>query len=237
MQNKKILVFASGGKDGGGSGFQVLVESTKTGILDGEIVGVVSNHENGGVSKRAEKFGINFCHFPLPREAEDYIKIAEHFNADLIACSGWLKLVKGLKQGSVMCPSKIINIHPGPLYHGDPIAFFGGKGMHGHAVHEAVLKSYKEGKIRFTELTIHFVTEKYDDGPIIFRFPVAINEFDTADDIASRVLENEHGWQPFITNLVLLGLISWDGKNPESLNVPQWYKFHLPNNLPNKIHA
>ena len=215
---KKIIVFASGTKDGGGSGFENLVKATRDGRLSGEIVTVVSNHENGGVRQRADRLGVKFVHFPAKKPvegeigpefgpefgtAENYRKIAD--DADLVCLSGWLKLVTGLD------PRKTINIHPGPLPR------FGGAGMYGHHVHEAVMEAYKNGEVKNSAVSMHFVTEKFDEGPLFFSQPVPILMDDTADTLATRVLEAEHKWQPLITDKVLRGEISWDGKNPESL--------------------
>jgi folate-dependent phosphoribosylglycinamide formyltransferase PurN len=225
-QNKKIIVFASGTKDGGGSGFENLVNASQDGRLSGQIVAVVSNHENGGVRQRADRLGIKFVHFPAKKSvdgetgtefspefgtAENYRKIAG--DADLVCLSGWLKLVTGLD------PRKTINIHPGPLPR------FGGAGMYGYHVHEAVMEAYKNGapnaatgkKVTHSAVSMHFVTEKFDEGPLFFSQPVEILPDDTADTLAARVLEAEHKWQPLITDKVLRGEISWDGKNPETL--------------------
>jgi phosphoribosylglycinamide formyltransferase 1 len=200
---KKIIIFASGTKDGGGSGFENLVNATKKGILNAEISAVVSNHENGGVRERADRLGIKFIHFTEPRTAERYGEITK--DADLVCLSGWLKLVTGLD------PKKTINIHPGPLPR------FGGAGMYGHHVHEAVMEAYKTGEVTHSAVSMHFVTEKYDEGPLFFSQSVPIMPDDTAETLAKRVLEAEHKWQPIITEKVLSGEISWDGKNPESL--------------------
>lgn len=223
--NKKIIVFASGAKDGGGSGFENLVNATKNGVLNAEILAVISNHENGGVRERADRLGIKFIHFAArklpdsgefvdkegnkidPSEfatAENYRKLTE--GADLVCLSGWLKLVTGLD------PKKTINIHPGPLPR------FGGAGMYGHHVHEAVMESYKKGEVTHSAVSMHFVTEKYDEGPLFFSQSVPILPDDTAETLAKRVNEAEHKWQPIITEKVLSGEISWDGKNPSSLN-------------------
>ena len=209
-ETKKIIVFASGGSKGGGSGFQKLVEGLLTGILSAKIVAVVSNHANGGVKKIADNFGIKFVHFSGPWEAGEYQQIVEKYNPDLIALSGWIKHAKGLD------PKKTINIHPGPLPE------FGGQGMFGHHVHEAVLKAYSQKKILFSAVTMHFVTEQYDMGPIIFSYPVHIGKDYDADKIADEVNKIEHGWQAFITNLVVNGIIFWDGKDQKSLVVPEY---------------
>ena len=207
---KKIIVFASGSSKGGGSGFQKLVEGSLTGILNAKIVAVVSNHLDGGVKKIADNFGIKFIYFSGLWEKNEYQRIIEEYDPDLIALSGWLKHVKGLD------PRKTINIHPGPLPE------FGGQGMFGYHVHESVIENYSRGRIYFSAVTMHFVTEYYDDGPIIFSYSVYIGKNYDADKIADEVNKIEHGWQAYITNLVVNGAISWDGKDVESLVVPEY---------------
>ena len=211
---KSILIFASGTADGGGSGFQTLVESTTTGILDAKIVGAVSNHKNGGVYKKAQLLDMPFIYFSGPFAAENYHTIIQNSACDFVVLSGWLKLMCGIN------PATTINIHPGLLPR------FGGVGMYGIYVHEAVLDAYHHGEITHSAVTMHFVTEKYDKGPIFFQYPVPIRQDDTADTLKERVGEIEHSWQPFITNFVVKGDISWDGKDPSTLRVPAWYNFH-----------
>lgn len=72
LRKSRIVVFASGSKEGGGSGFENMVNTTQNGILNAEVSAVVSNHEHGGVRERADRPGISFIHFPLPRTAERY---------------------------------------------------------------------------------------------------------------------------------------------------------------------
>jgi folate-dependent phosphoribosylglycinamide formyltransferase PurN len=208
MSKPRLLVFASGTSTGGGSGFEKLVSATQNGILDAEIIGVVSNHRNGGVEQKAERLNIRFQYFPGPWTAERYRHIIGIFSPDFVALSGWLKMVYGLD------PKTTFNIHPGPL------PDFGGQGMYGHHVHEAVLKTYKAGKIKYSAVSMHFVTQEYDKGPVFFWFPIPILDSDTADDIGSRVNHAEHYWQPRITNLVVRGEIYWDGRDPASLKTP-----------------
>jgi phosphoribosylglycinamide formyltransferase-1 len=107
-------------------------------------------------------------------------------------CSGWLKFVRGLD------PSKTVNIHPGPL------PKFGGPGMYGHYVHEAVMAAYRRGEIIQSAVTMHFVDDvAYDNGPIIFQMPVLIRPDDDAETLAKRVNEKERAWQSHILNLVV----------------------------------
>lgn len=202
---KRILVFASGSIDGGGSGFQVLVEASRDNRLYADIVGVVSNHAEGGVYQKAKALGILFRYFAGPWEAEEYQKIVVEFHPDLVCLSGWLKPVVGLDSKAT------INIHPGPLPR------FGGKGMYGHHVHEAVMEAFHKGEITHSAVTMHFVIEKYDEGPVFFRLPIEILTDDTPETLAKRVNQAEHQWQPIITNLIVNGVISWDGVRPESL--------------------
>ncbi len=194
----RILVFASGSAEGGGSGFEELVEFSRTepAVLKAEIVGAVSNHARGGVYERAKRLGVKFIHWPGPFAAEDYRNLVEKlFRADYVMLSGWLKPVRGLD------PARTINIHPGPLPE------FGGPGMYGHHVHEAVVRAYQEGWLKQSAVTMHFVTEEYDRGPIILRLPVSIRENDTPETLAARVNEKERAWQAYVLNLVAHGLI------------------------------
>lgn len=218
MSVPKTLVFATGSAKGGGSGFEKLVLSTRSGVLDTEIVGVVSNYAQGGVQKLAEKYKIPFIPFLGPWTAEAYQKIAKESRADFFALSGWLKIVLGLDPNTRFNPQTVINNHP------SLIPKFCGKGMYGHHVHEAVIPAYQRGEITRTGLTMHFVDEVYDHGPIFFQCTVKINEDDTPDSIGDRVNKQEHRFQSIITNLVVNGLISWDGVNPKSLVVPSGYE-------------
>ena len=214
----KILVFASGSAEGGGSGFEKLVEASRGGPLDAEIVAVVSSHANGGVRERADRLGVPFTHFPLPREAADYQRIADASGATLFTLSGWLKMVKGLNLATGFSPKTVINIHPGPLPE------FGGPGLYGHHVHEAVMEAFKAGEVTHSAVTMHFVDEVYDRGPAFFRLNIKVEAGDTPDFLGARVNRWEHRCQPEITNLVAHDLIRWDGVNPGSLVVPDGYE-------------
>jgi len=190
----RILVFASGDPKGGGSGFQELVEFSRTQppVLDAQIIMVVSNHQNGGVRKRADALHVPFEYWPGPYDAKGYRAFVEKHEADFVMCSGWLKFVRGLDA------AKTVNIHPGPLPR------FGGAGMYGHHVHEAVMAAYRRGEITQSAVTMHFVDEAaYDHGPIIFQMPVLIRPEDDAESLAKRVNEKERAWQSHILNLVI----------------------------------
>jgi len=238
MVKKKLIIFASGSKEAGGSGFENLVEATRTGVLDADITAVVSNHEYGGVRERADKLGIPFIYFSPNRHSQilknlrmsddevteviaaAYKKVVEESGAEWVALSGWLKLVKGLD------PAKTLNIHPAPLslLNGR----FGGEGMYGHHVHEAVKEALDAGEITESGVTMHFVTDEYDRGPVFFEVRVPLAKEMNADEIGKAVNEVEHTWQPKITNMVVRGQISWDGRDSNTLTVPEGYAFLPP---------
>jgi phosphoribosylglycinamide formyltransferase-1 len=211
----RVLVFASGDEKGGGSGFQELVEFSRTHppVLDAQIVGVVSNHQRGGVRRRADSLHIPFEYWPGPFNAEGYRAFVKKYQADFVMCSGWLKFVRGLD------PAKTVNIHPGPLPQ------FGGARMYGHFVHEAVMAAYHRGEIIQSAVTMHFVDEAaYDHGPIIFQMPILIRPDDDAGTLALRVNEKERAWQSHILNLVVHrhiylidGKVFYEGDAPKRL--------------------
>ena len=206
----KLIVFASGTKDGGGSGFKNLVSATKKGELDAEIVAVVSNHKHGGVRQRADRLGIPFV---LYTPESSYTEIVAGSGAEWIALSGWLKHVSGLD------PAVTFNIHPALLSFDN--GRFGGKGMYGNHIHEAVKKALDAGEIAESGFTMHFVTDEHDRGPAFFEYRVPLEKNMSADNIETAVRAAEHEWQPKLTNMIVHGDIHWDGKDPETLVVPK----------------
>lgn len=235
METPELLIFASGGKDpkSGGSGFEQLVLASRSGILRAKIVGVVSNHEHGGVRERADRLGVRFIHFPKPWTGERYEQILKDSGAQWVALSGWLKLVVVRRLGFSgflarlfgknrgLDPRRTFNIHPALLsaLHG----IFGGSGMYGYHVHEAVKKELDAGQMSESGFTMHFVTAEYDQGPTIYEYRVPLTPGMSAQEIGAAVNAAEHKFQPIITDDVIHGRISWDGKNPRSLRVPPGY--------------
>ena len=211
MQKKRVFVFAAGTKDGGGSGVLNLYDQARvTSGLNYEIIGVSSNHENGGVRRKAEG-RIPFRYFSSGTwSAEEYRSILNKFEPDLVALSGWLKPVRGIPAAMT------INIHPGRL------PAYGGKHMHGDAVHAAVLKN----KEKFTAVTMHFVPDYddvgYDRGPVFFEKLVPVLPDDTVETLRTRVNAVEHQWQPYLTHLVAHGYIAL---KEGQVKVPLGYPF------------
>ena len=197
-----ILVFASGTKTGGGSGFETMVRATQARppILDASICAVITNHSDGGVWHKAQALGIPAEYWAGPYLAEGYQYYVKHFNADYVMLSGWLKLVSGLD------PARTINIHPGPLPR------FGGPNLYGHYVHDAVMAAYQRGEITHSAVTMHFVDPVYDRGPIFFALPIPIEPNDTPETLAAKVNRAEHAWQPRVLNHVVHGQVRLVGR-------------------------
>ena len=226
-----LVVFASGTKIGGGSGFENLANK----LQNGKIVLVVSNHEKGGVHERAGRLKIPFYHFSAPWSGKRVEEIIKSYDDVYVTLSGWLKHVPmrrlgfwpgflrlfGLNRG--LDPHKTFNIHPGPL--SVLGGRFGGKGMYGDHVHKAVAEALERGEITTSAVTMHFVINGYDRGPIFFEKPVSLQRGMSWEEIKKLVLAEEHTWQPIITDLVVLGQIFWDGKNPATLSVPTNYEY------------
>ncbi|MFA6416920.1 MAG: formyltransferase family protein [Patescibacteria group bacterium] len=218
MKTPKILPFASGTKDGGGSGFENLYHAIESGILRAEMVGVASNHLHGGVRERADRLKIPFYFMGSDPTADDYQRIAEDSQADFFPLSGLLKKVKGLDLNTVFNSKTVFNIHPGLL------PTFGGFGMHGHHVHEAVFEAYQKKLLTCSGLTMHFVDEEFDHGPTFLELKIFLSGIQNPEQLGSLVNSYEHRYQPYITDLVVNGQISWDGQNPDSLIVPADYQ-------------
>ena len=95
--------------------------------------------------------------------------------------------------------------------------------MYGHHVHEAVMEAFKRGEVEYSAVSMHFVTEGYDRGPVFFDLKIKIKDDDTPESLGQRVNQAEHRWQPCITKMVVNGLVRWDGVNHDSLKVPPNY--------------
>lgn len=195
--NKKprTLFFEAGSATGGGSGLAKMVERSRgdNPVLDATIVGVVSNHESGGVRKKADALGIAFVTMANDFTAERYRWLVEHFAADYVVFSDWPKEISGLEM------ARTINVHLGPL----PLT----RGLYGHHVHEAVLTAYHRGEITKSAVTIHFV-----DGPEAFSAEVQILPDDTPETLGARVNACGHAWQSHILDLIIHGDIRLVGR-------------------------
>jgi len=179
MKKINLAIFASGG----GTNCENIIRY----FLSSERIGtalVVSNKADAFALERAKRLGVPTAVLPKPQlaDAQTVLPLLREYQTDFIVLAGFLPLVPDYLIEAF--PRRIVNIHPSLL------PKFGGKGMWGHHVHEAV-KAAGETE---TGMTVHYVTPVCDGGEIIAQFRVALTPDDTADDIAEKehLLEMEH---------------------------------------------
>lgn len=184
-----IALFASGG----GSNARKIIEHFK-GSSVARVALVVSNKPNAGVLAIAAEHGIPTQIIDRQGfyETEGILEVLEKQKIDFVVLAGFLWLVPGYLVRAF--PRRMLNIHPALL------PKFGGKGMYGHYVHEAV----KATGERETGMTIHFVNEHYDDGDLVFQAKCPVSPDDLPEDIARNVLALEHRFFPAIIEKVIL---------------------------------
>lgn len=184
-----------------GSTMQALIEACRSGRLRATPVVVVSNNKESGALARARKANIPAFHLsgathPDPAALDrEFAELLLKHDADLVALAGYMK-----KIGPAMLaafPGRIINIHPGLLPE------FGGRGMYGRRVHEAVIASGASE----TGATIHLVDEIYDHGPILAQRAIPVRQGETADSLALRVAEVERQLYVDVIDGIIRGAI------------------------------
>lgn len=191
MKNFNLAVLASGS----GTNLQSIIDAIKKKKLKAEIRIVISNNSDAYALVRARKNKIKALHlshkqFSTPQEFDrKLIAILKAEEIDLVVLAGYMK--KLAPQVVRAFRNKIINIHPAPLPQ------FGGGGMYGIHVHEAVINS----GAKVTAVTVHLVDEKYDHGPILFQKEIPVKENDTPESLQKRVLKIEHQVYPYVIGL------------------------------------
>ncbi|MBS0000809.1 MAG: phosphoribosylglycinamide formyltransferase [Cyclobacteriaceae bacterium] len=186
---KRIAIFASGSGTNAENIMQFFKER-KTASVDL----VLSNKKDAKVLERAAGFGVR-CHVFNRQEFYEtgqVLELLEKYRIDLIVLAGFLWLVPENLLNAY--PDRIINIHPALL------PKYGGKGMYGARVHEAVINSGD----RASGITIHYVNPEYDEGKIIFQAKCKVEPGDNADSLAKKIhqLEYEH-FPKVIENLII----------------------------------
>ena len=158
---------------------------------------IVTNNPQAGVIAIAEKHGVP-CRIITNKQwqqPENGLAVLAEFAIDFILLAGYLALVPG--ELIRKYPHRIFNIHPALL------PDFGGKGMYGKNVHQAV---FDKG-VDETGITVHEVDEVYDEGRILFQISIDITPNDTPESIESRVRELEYAYLPGIVEKLLLNNI------------------------------
>lgn len=194
----RAAVFASGG----GSNFQALLDHAALGGAEdsGGETGdlwrcslLISDRPDAGALARADRAGIPARVIPVaqrdPQEvAEEILATLESAGIRFLLLAGYLRLIPF--QVVRTFRARILNIHPSLL------PAFGGKGMYGRRIHEAVLAH----GVRVTGVTVHLVDEEYDRGQILAQWPVSVLPGDDPERLANRVLEVEHRLYPQVAD-------------------------------------
>ncbi|KAB2615154.1 phosphoribosylglycinamide formyltransferase [Pyrus ussuriensis x Pyrus communis] len=199
IPRKKLAVFVSGG----GSNFRSIHEACLNGSILGDVVVLVASKQGCGGADYARDKSLPVIVFPKTKLEPDGISPADlvatlrGLEVDFVLLAGYLKLIPvELIQAY---PRSILNIHPSLL------PAFGGKGNYGMKVHKAVIAS----GARYSGPTIHFVDEHYDTGRILAQRVVPVLAKDTAEELAARVLREEHVLYVEVTKALCEERIIW----------------------------
>lgn len=170
---------------GGGTNLQALLDALPPGA-PAQVVLVVSNKPAAGGLERARQRGVPAVAFSDPADGNEWLELLRQHQADLVVLAGYLKLVPAAVVTAYR--GRIVNIHPALL------PDFGGPGMYGARVHQAVLAS----GVRESGPTVHLVDEEYDRGAILAQVRVPVLLGDTPATLAERVLAQEHRLLPLV---------------------------------------
>ncbi|MGC1472977.1 MAG: phosphoribosylglycinamide formyltransferase [Psychroserpens sp.] len=185
---KRIVIFASGS----GTNAENLIEFFQD-RETGSVVQLLTNNPHAKVLDRAKRLKVSALSFNkiAYTETDDVLHILRNAKPDLIVLAGFLWLFP--KNILIEFSNKVINLHPALL------PKYGGKGMYGMNVHDAVVAN-KETE---TGITIHYVNEHYDEGAIIFQSKCAVLETDSAQDVADKIHELEMAHFPEVVESLL----------------------------------
>lgn len=177
---KNIAIFASGN----GTNAENIIDFFKDGTHGAKVNLVICNREGAGVIERAARLGVDCIVLTKSQinNPEVILPLLHKYKTDLIVLAGFLLLVPEFLVNHY--ENRIINIHPALL------PKFGGKGMYGHHVHEAVVAAREKE----TGITIHYVNGQYDSGDTIFQAKVELTPDDTVEDVEAKIhiLEQTH---------------------------------------------
>lgn len=188
----RIGVLASGG----GTNLQSLLDEFNTSPTSpARVVWVGSNKAHAGALERARHANVPTTVVTGSDDGAALLAALAGARVDLLVLAGYLRLIPAQVIGAFR--GKIINIHPSLL------PAFGGHGMYGSRVHEAVLAH----GARLTGVTVHVVDEHFDRGAILAQWPVRVHAEDTAPVLAARVLAVEHQLLPHVVHAIVAGSV------------------------------
>ena len=186
---KKIAIFASGSGSNAENIIQYFAQKPQFCVKS-----VFCNVPDAYVLERAKKYRIPTFVFNREefRNPDKVFRQLQEQEIDFIVLAGFLWLMPSFITAA--WPNKIVNIHPALL------PAYGGKGMYGHYVHEAVIAAGEKE----SGITIHYVNDHYDQGAIIFQAKCPVLPTDTPDDLAARIHELEYRYVPEIIEKTIL---------------------------------
>ena len=185
---RKIVIFASGS----GSNTENIIRHFEN-SKNIKVAAVFSNKRNARVLRRAYDLDVQALYFDRDAfyHSNDVLHVLKDIDPDLIVLAGFLWMVP--KNIIENFPNRIINVHPALLPN------YGGKGMYGMGVHEAIITN----KEKESGITIHFVNEHYDEGEHIFQAKTIIETHDSPESLASKINELEHHHFPLVIEKLL----------------------------------
>jgi phosphoribosylglycinamide formyltransferase-1 len=186
----RLAVLASGR----GSNLQAIIDHFDNIARErvAKVVLVASNRADSPALIRAATASIDIAHFDAADDGTQLLALLQKFRIDLVVLAGYLKRI----------PSKVIHAYAGRIINIHPalLPAFGGEGMYGARVHEAVIAAgAKESGV-----TVHLVDDDYDHGPILAQWRVPVEKSDTAESLAARVLNVEHIVYPRTVEMVAM---------------------------------
>ena len=209
----RVGVFASGG----GSNLQAILDylDAQAAAQAMSVALVASDRAAAGALERARRHGVPAMALDATQRGDGLAAILESHAIDYIALAGYLRFIP--TDVTRQWRGRIVNVHPSLL------PSFGGTGMYGIRVHQAVI----DAGVRVTGVTVHFVDEEYDRGPIIAQSPVPVLPGDTPEGLAKRVLTVEHALYPVALNAVARGRVTLgaDGRVHGLASVPELATF------------
>jgi len=190
----RIGVLASGG----GSNLQALLDYLDATPGSPTVAVVLSDKPQAGALQRASARGIPAHVLANPKDPLAMLQLLSPYGVGTVALAGYLRFVP--EEVTRHYRGRMLNVHPALL------PAFGGQGMYGIRVHAAVLAA----RARVSGVTVHFVDEQYDHGPIIAQWPVPVAADDTPESLAARVLRAEHQLFPRCVAAVASGRVFLD---------------------------
>jgi len=180
---KKIAIFASGS---GSNAENIVLHFNQSPSIKVSLI--LTNNSNAGVLDRAKKLNVPTAIFTSTelKETNVILSLLKKYDIDFVVLAGFLLKVPDYLIKAY--PDHIVNIHPALL------PKYGGKGMYGSRVHEAVVAAGDNE----SGITIHYINEHYDEGNIIFQGKCEIMPSDTPDDVAHKVHELEYKYYPLV---------------------------------------